>query len=270
MLPDSTSRTRAASHSGSSESSACAVVIMPGVQKPHCSAWCLRKLFCSGVRSASLESPSTVTTLAPSACTASIRQERTAAPSTSTVQAPHTPCSQPTWVPVRCNSWRRQSAKVRRGSTSTATAVPLTSNLMDMRRCLPERALDHGSDQRAAIVGAGVDVVRRIDRGGGGRVRLRDRGLVDLAPVEQRFDAGKPQRPVGNADDADMRVDRAAARVLVVEYGGRGQGEIPAPPGEFLKAPAPARGPARQPHLDDNLIGRERGGERAGEEIRRR
>src|SRR5258708_2777213 len=63
-LPESTSRTRAASQSGSSLNSACAVVIMPGVQKPHCSAWCLRKDFCSGVRSASLESPSTVTTSA--------------------------------------------------------------------------------------------------------------------------------------------------------------------------------------------------------------
>ena len=63
MLPDSTSRTRSASQSGSSVSSACAVVMKPGVQKPHCSAWCLRKDFCSGVRSASLDRPSTVTTL---------------------------------------------------------------------------------------------------------------------------------------------------------------------------------------------------------------
>ena len=32
--------------------------------------------------------------------TANIRHDRTGRPSTSTVQAPHTPCSQPTWVPV--------------------------------------------------------------------------------------------------------------------------------------------------------------------------
>ena len=48
-----------------------------------------------------LPSPSTVSTRQPSACTANIRQERTLSPSTSTVQAPQTPCSQPTWVPVR-------------------------------------------------------------------------------------------------------------------------------------------------------------------------
>src|ERR1051326_3005280 len=186
MLPDSTSRTRSASQSGSSESSACAVVIMPGVQKPHCNAWCLRKLFCSGVRSSTLESPSTVTTLAPSACTASIRQERTAAPSTRTVQAPHTPCSQPIWVPGRRNLARTQSAQVRRGPTSSSTLLPLTSNLTDTRpTCrLPQRALDHGSGQRAAIIGAGVKVVRRTDRGDSRRFRLRDRGLVDYLFIE--------------------------------------------------------------------------------------
>ena len=54
--------------------------------------------------------PSTVVSSWPSACTASIRHERTGSPSTSTVQAPQTPCSQPTWVPVRPRSWRRKSA----------------------------------------------------------------------------------------------------------------------------------------------------------------
>ena len=63
-------------------------------------------------------SPSTVVSSWPSACTASIRQERTGSPSSSTVQAPHTPCSQPTWVPVRPSSWRRKSESSRRGSTS--------------------------------------------------------------------------------------------------------------------------------------------------------
>jgi hypothetical protein len=42
---------------------------------------------------------------------ARMRQERTASPSTSTVQAPQTPCSQPMWVPVRRSSWRKQSGE---------------------------------------------------------------------------------------------------------------------------------------------------------------
>jgi hypothetical protein len=45
-------------------------------------------------------SDSTVSISAPSACTASVRHERAGRPSSSTVQAPQTPCSQPTWVPV--------------------------------------------------------------------------------------------------------------------------------------------------------------------------
>ncbi len=44
--------------------------------------------------------PSIVVTSPPSTVTAKSRHERTASPSSSTVQAPQTPCSQPTWVPV--------------------------------------------------------------------------------------------------------------------------------------------------------------------------
>ena len=62
----------------------------------------------------------------PSACAANIRQERIAAPSTITVHAPHTPCSQPTWVPVSLRWWRSASAKFVRGSTSIRTGMPLT------------------------------------------------------------------------------------------------------------------------------------------------
>jgi hypothetical protein len=42
-----------------------------------------------------------VVTAAPSACTVSMVQDFTAAPSTDTVQAPHWLVSQPMWVPVR-------------------------------------------------------------------------------------------------------------------------------------------------------------------------
>ena len=55
---------------------------------------------CRSATSPLSDSPSMVCMLAPCACTASIRQDRTMSPSTRTVQAPQTPCSQPTWVPV--------------------------------------------------------------------------------------------------------------------------------------------------------------------------
>jgi len=71
-------------------------------------------------------SPSTVVISAPSALTASRRQERTGAPSSRTVQAPHTPCSQPTWVPVSCRSWRMTSDSSRRAGTWTRRVAPLT------------------------------------------------------------------------------------------------------------------------------------------------
>src|SRR6266478_4703805 len=67
-----------------------------------------------GWSSPSRASHSTVRTSAPSSCTAKRRQERTGSPSSSTVHAPHTPCSQPRCVPVSSRSWRRKSARVLR------------------------------------------------------------------------------------------------------------------------------------------------------------
>ena len=92
------------SGSGVARSPAVMVTRKPGVQNPHCRPWQSANACCTGdsVPSGSV-SPSTVVISAPSALTASRRQERTGTPSSRTVQAPHTPCSQPTWVPV---SWR--------------------------------------------------------------------------------------------------------------------------------------------------------------------
>ena len=97
------------------------------MQKPHWSAWCSRNAACSGVSSPSPARPSTVSTLAPSTCAASSRHERTAAPSSRTVQAPQTPCSQPTCVPRSPSRWRRKSESSSRGSTCSRQSRPLTS-----------------------------------------------------------------------------------------------------------------------------------------------
>ena len=61
---------------------------------------------------------STVVSEWPSAWTARVRHERTGWPSICTVQAPQTPCSQPTCVPVSPASWRMKSERSRRGSMS--------------------------------------------------------------------------------------------------------------------------------------------------------
>ena len=83
-------------------------MIMPGVQKPHCSAWQSQNPCCTGCRWPSLARPSIVVTSAPSACTANMVHDFTALPSTSTVHAPQMPVSQPTCVPVRLKVSRRK------------------------------------------------------------------------------------------------------------------------------------------------------------------
>src|SRR5437763_2147085 len=131
-LAASASRICSVVGAGLSASSSWASTIMPGVQKPHCSPWQARNASCSGLSPSAGVSPSIVVTVAPSHCTASSKQARALSPSTSTVQAPHTPCSQPTWVPVSPRSSRRKSLSARRGSISRSTTTPLTVRRVPM------------------------------------------------------------------------------------------------------------------------------------------
>ena len=59
-------------------------------------------------------------------------QDRCGLPSSVTVQAPHTPCSQPRCVPVRCRCSRRKSARWVRGSTNACSARPFTVRETDV------------------------------------------------------------------------------------------------------------------------------------------
>jgi len=88
-----------------------------------------------------------------------------------------------------------------------------------------ERAFDQRSDERATIGGAGMNIVLRIDGGGGGSLGLGDDRRVNGSSVEDAFHRGEAQRPVGDADDADMGVAGLAVLFLVVENRGpAGQG----------------------------------------------
>ena len=80
--------------------------------------------------------PSMVSTSAPSHCTARTRQPRTTSPSSRTVQAPQTPCSQPICVPVSERSSRRKSTSVLRTSTRAETSSPFTRTLISRWRTL--------------------------------------------------------------------------------------------------------------------------------------
>ncbi len=162
----------------------------------------------SGVR------PSTVVTSQPLACTANIRQERAVRPSTSTVQAPQTPCSQPRCVPVRPSSWRKKSASVSRDSTTRACDLPLTVIRV---ACLPIRHsdidfqhIDTGAPRRVdqstraqdlrqmpPVVAAGMNIGNRLDqpcRRGRGVDRGGIERLAGQAPLRRHRRAAAARR----------------------------------------------------------------------------
>ena len=105
------------------------VVRKPGVQKPHCRPWHSMNACCTGPIESIAPSPSTVVTSCAWAVTANIRHDRIGWPSTSTVHAPQTPCSQPTWVPVSRRSWRRKSDSSRRAGAFAWRGTPLTTTV---------------------------------------------------------------------------------------------------------------------------------------------
>ncbi len=115
--------------SGVRASRAVAVIIMPGVQKPHCRPCSWKKPSCTGCSTPPCSSPSTVATAAPSACTASSVHDLAGTPSTSTVQAPQLVVSQPMCVPVRPATSRMKWTSSSRGSMSASTACPLIVSL---------------------------------------------------------------------------------------------------------------------------------------------
>src|SRR5690606_3372256 len=106
-------------------SRALAAMIMPGVQKPHCTAKPSRNARCSGCRTPPAASPAVVSTFAPSQVSARVRQERRSSPSTSTAQEPQVPWWHPPLGEVSPNFSRRALSKVVPLSTNSALSSPL-------------------------------------------------------------------------------------------------------------------------------------------------
>jgi hypothetical protein len=75
---------------------------------------------------------------APATSPTDVMQERTAAPSICTVQAPHCATPQPYFVPVRPITSRITHSRGISAGTSTAYAVLLTVSLIALERDLPE------------------------------------------------------------------------------------------------------------------------------------
>ena len=103
---------------------------MPGVQNPHWRPCSSLKPSWSGCSSLAVARPSTVLISCPSAWTASIVQDFTARPSTSTVHAPQLVVSQPMCVPVSPSPRRIRWESSSRGSTSAIFFAPLIVNLI--------------------------------------------------------------------------------------------------------------------------------------------
>src|ERR1700733_5276173 len=177
----------------------------------------------------------------PSACAESIRQERTATPSKITVQAPHTPCSQPTCVPASRRSWRRKSLSSIRDSTVRRCCVPFTVTVtscmsvatLRSRVRLGERALRQHTSEMPLEFLAGVDAAARIDGALNQFTRLidlrrvkrpadkrqagvfgQDRFVASVAEGNLRFGASSIVIDSHDAGHADEREIAASARHL--------------------------------------------------------
>src|SRR5438132_14113476 len=98
-----------------------------------------------------------VITRLPSVWTASVKHERTRRPSTSTVQAPHWPWSQPFLVPVSPSRSRSASSSETLGSTSSAWSVPL----MVSRTRIPLRWAVTTTHLSSNVAGEYPSVLRR-------------------------------------------------------------------------------------------------------------
>ena len=94
-----------------------ALMMMPGMQKPHWTAnWSMKACWTGLSVPSGACRPSTVTMSLPSAQLVRYRQVSVATPSMRTVQAPHSPTSQPRLTLVRFRRLRRVSSRLSRGS----------------------------------------------------------------------------------------------------------------------------------------------------------
>ena len=179
-------------------------MIIPGVQKPHCSPWHSRNASCTGCSCPSFASPSIVVTSAPSASTASTLQDFTLVPSRWTVQAPQLLVSHPMTVPVFPRRSRRYCTSSIRGSTSSETDAPSTVRLIrvmdDSLRCEAvtrltlEAWLAKGWRVWTGGGSAAGDREPALEQGYGGVGAALQRGEADLD------DLGVVRRPLAVAD----------------------------------------------------------------------
>src|SRR6476660_680214 len=208
---------------GFSASSACATRIMAGVQYPHCMPCVSQKASCNGDNSPGPGvTPSIVVIGVPSACGANIRHARTATPSNRTVQAPQTPCSQPTCAPLRPRCSRRQSSNVVRGSTSSVCSAPLTMRLIrivflsdGVGACISNRLSGEADGNPATVFGRGMQIGQGRDIGQGFNDRTLNSDGVQCPAFQLLLSTCQPNGKVCRGANAN---DDTVASAVIAEF----------------------------------------------------
>ena len=129
-----------------------AVIIMPGVQKPHCSPCSVMKPCWTGSSSPARSIPSTVRTACRSAIAASTVQLFTGTPSMVTTQTPQLEVSQPQWVPVRPQVVAEEMHQQQPGLDLAGDRVAVDGHLTCMAHasCPRQRAIALRSTRRVS------------------------------------------------------------------------------------------------------------------------
>src|SRR5579862_665364 len=162
--------------------SAVAETSIPGMQAPHCAAPWERNDCCKRLSTAELvANPSTVVISHPPICPTATRHEHTGSPFSSTVQAPQSPASHPTLVPVSPRSSRKTRDRRRVPQAFTSAGRPFTENTTDSTSAVLtglwvvamsdlfhtgfQRSADQGQRCVAAILGRGAHIIDGRKRG---------------------------------------------------------------------------------------------------------
>src|SRR5229473_7718196 len=140
MLPDIASSMSESVGCGLLASSAEADMIWPDWQYPHCTTSRSSQAFWILAPAAVAPIASIVVIAEAPMLSIGVIQERVAAPSTCTVQAPHSAMPQPNFVPVMPSTSRNTHKSGLSPSTSTVRSTPLTFILNAM--CHPAAARD--------------------------------------------------------------------------------------------------------------------------------
>ena len=203
-----------------------------------------------GERAAARPAPSIVSTRQPSAWAASIRQPRTSAPSTRTVHAPHTPCSQPTCEPVSSQLVAEEVDEVlaRLDLARDRRAVDGQRDLH--ARASTSRLTTRASSTRGQVPAQGrgaVDVAGRIEVGVERAPRRGERAGVGAPAGQRGLGAAGAHRAACRRRRRRAAPRRCASPLDAHARGEAGEREVAVAARQLLEAPAPPGAGARAP-----------------------